>query len=125
MTPRYPAVFVGGALGSLLRELVVTHAPLEGPLTSTFLVNAVACLLLGWLHAARDRLHEHVVHLAAVGFCGGLSTFSSFVADLVALADGSGRIDAAFAAALEIATGLVAAAIGLRVGRAPRGGARR
>ena len=116
----YLAVFAGGALGSLVRALAVAHLPLAGPVTSTLLVNAVACLALGWLHAARHRVPAHVTHLGAVGFCGGLSTFSSFVADLAGLAAGAGLPVAAFAAALEIGVGLVAAATGLLVGRALR-----
>ena len=73
----YLAVFVGGAFGSLARELLSLGIPGAPFLTETFGINIAACFLLGWLYAIRHRVHEHVTHLAAVGFCGGMSTFTS------------------------------------------------
>ena len=117
----YLAVFVGGALGSLVRELATPWLPAGGALTATFVVNVVACFVLGWLYAARHRLHPHALHLGAVGFCGGLSTFSSFAAEVSALA-AAGRVpEAVLAPALEISVGLLAAALGERAGRRVHG----
>jgi fluoride exporter len=75
-------VFVGGALGAVLRELLMLVVP-EGsrgfPL-DILAANLVASFVLGLvttLHsrkAVSDRVHTHI----AVGICGGLSTFSSF-----------------------------------------------
>ena len=121
----YLAVFAGGALGALARELLTVHAPLPGPTTSTLLANVLACLALGWLHAARHRVHAHATHFGAVGFCGGLSTFSAFVADVAGLAHGVGTGVAALATALELAVGLLAAGAGLALGRALHGSAPR
>ena len=90
-------------------------------MTATFVVNVVACLVLGWLHAARHRVHVHVGHFAAVGFCGGLSTFSTFVAELDGLVASGDRLGAALAPALEIGAGLAAVLLGERLGRAPHG----
>nr|WP_170560748.1 CrcB family protein [Ruegeria atlantica] len=112
----FAAVFVGGATGSLLRELFSVNIPGAGWLTQTFGINIVACFVLGWLYSVRNRVHAHVLHLGAVGFCGGLSTFSSFVADLERLAMAN-IWAAASAAALEIAAGLAAAILGEAIGR--------
>lgn len=110
------AVFLGGAAGSLLREaftVQITGAPI---LTATFGINIIACFILGWLFAVRHRVHAHVLHLGAVGFCGGLSTFSSFVAELERMAI-SNIWSAISAAALEIAVGIAAAILGEVIGR--------
>ncbi len=112
----FTAVFVGGAAGSLLREVFAVNLPGLPYLTSTFGINVVACFVLGWLYSVRHRVHAHVLHLGAVGFCGGLSTFSSFVADLEVMAMSSGLM-AAVAAVAEIAVGLGAAILGEMTGR--------
>ncbi|WP_420583956.1 fluoride efflux transporter FluC [Ruegeria sp.] len=112
----FVAVFVGGAAGSLLREAFSAQIPGVPILTGTFGINIVACFILGWLYAIRHRVHAHVLHLGAVGFCGGLSTFSSFVAELERLALSS-PASAISAAALEIAVGLAAAVFGEAIGR--------
>ncbi len=111
------AVFIGGAAGSLLREVLPPLVPATDLLTSTFAINVLACLIVGWLFAIRHRVHAHVMHLGAVGFCGGLSTFSSFVADIdEKLADGAYGF-AVTAPTLEIVAGLLAALLGETVGR--------
>ncbi|WP_367646813.1 fluoride efflux transporter FluC [Ruegeria arenilitoris] len=110
------AVFVGGAAGSLLREAFSAQIPGAPVLTATFGVNVMACFVLGWLYAVRNRVHAHVLHLGAVGFCGGLSTFSSFVAELERMAE-MHLWSAVSAASLEIAIGLAAAVLGETIGR--------
>lgn len=114
----YAAVFVGGALGSLAREFVVTRLPTSDALGTTFAVNVLASLLLGWFVAVRHRVHEHALHLGAIGFCGGLSTFSSFAAEIVSRATSGDVLGVALAPALEIVAGLLAAVLGLAIGRA-------
>jgi len=117
----YPAIFIGGACGSLLRELATPLLCLPGPFTTTLPINVVACFLLGWLSSARHRVGANVMHLGAVGFCGGLSTFSSFVADVALLAGGGGAGPAGLAITIEIVAGLGAAALGLALGRVLHG----
>lgn len=112
----YLAVFVGGAAGSLLREAFSLEIPGAPFLTATFGINIAACLVLGWLYSIRHRVHAHVLHLGAVGFCGGLSTFSSFVAELERLAE-SGGWYVAVALTLEVVLGLGAAILGESIGR--------
>ncbi|WP_299081466.1 CrcB family protein [uncultured Ruegeria sp.] len=115
-TLMFLAVFAGGALGSLLREAFSLEIPGASFLTATFGINVAACFILGWLYSIRHRVHAHVLHLGAVGFCGGLSTFSSFVAELERLATTNiWTIPAA--AGLEIFFGLAAAILGEALGR--------
>ncbi|AAV97181.1 putative fluoride ion transporter CrcB (plasmid) [Ruegeria pomeroyi DSS-3] len=113
----YLAVFAGGAIGSVLRELLGFQLPGLSFLTATFGINIAACFLLGWLYAIRHRLHPHLLHLGAVGFCGGLSTFSSFVLELDQLTRMDGWSIGLTAMTLEIAAGLAAAILGEALGR--------
>ncbi|WP_254435609.1 fluoride efflux transporter FluC [Ruegeria arenilitoris] len=117
----YAAVFVGGAAGSILRELFALEIPGMPLLTSTFGINVVACFILGWLYAIRGRVHAHVLHLGAVGFCGGLSTFSSFAAELERIAETDGW-SVIFPLAAEVIFGLGAAILGEAIGRRRRSG---
>ncbi len=112
----YGAVFVGGAAGSMLREAFSVSIPGASFITATFGINVAACLVLGWLYAVRNRVHAHVLHLGAVGFCGGLSTFSSFVLELDRIASEAGWV-VITAIFLEVAVGLAAATMGEALGR--------
>lgn len=112
----YGAVFVGGAAGSLLREAFALEIPGAPFLTATFGINIVACFILGWLYSIRHKVHAHVLHLGAVGFCGGLSTFSSFVAELERLAETAGWT-VSIAIFAEITFGIGAAILGEALGR--------
>lgn len=75
-------VFVGGGFGSILRWLLSRVLPTDKTIFpwSTLLSNLVACLLLAVLifqfkdHPKWASLQP----LLVVGFCGGLSTFSTF-----------------------------------------------
>ena len=76
-------VFIGGGLGSLLRYLIglgfqKTNASLPW---STFIANLIACLIFSlvlWLMQSKDVVNSNLKLLLLTGFCGGLSTYSSF-----------------------------------------------
>lgn len=77
-------VFVGGGLGSLLRFLI--SKPLNSLSSSfywgTFSANILGCLLLGLLTGyglRNSNLSPEYSLLFATGFCGGFTTFSTFV----------------------------------------------
>src|SRR3954453_20348386 len=86
------AIFLGGALGTLLRagllEVVGGGAP-GGP-WATFAVNVVGGFLLGYLVMALPPAPRHRT-LWTTGFCGGLTTFSTLQIELVKMLE-AGRI---------------------------------
>lgn len=113
----YCAVIFGGAIGSLSREIVTSYLPDFSLLTSTFIINIAACFVLGWLLAMRHRLHVHYMHLGAIGFCGGLSTFSTFAADIFNMFMGGDVFAGVLAPTLEIGFGVLTAWLGENLGR--------
>ncbi|MFG1361355.1 fluoride efflux transporter CrcB [Xanthobacter pseudotagetidis] len=83
MGPPAVLVFVGGGLGAISRELFMLLFQRDSAAfpVDIFAANMLASFLLGLifgLHAAR-RVSDHAVLLISTGFCGGMSTFSSFI----------------------------------------------
>jgi CrcB protein len=75
--------FVGGALRYLVMKLVPATTAHPFPL-GTFLVNILGCLVIGLLYALMERyrlLSPDLRLFLTVGFCGGFTTFSTFVND--------------------------------------------
>ena len=119
MTHPIVLVFLGGGLGSVLRYVAGRLLPTAVNDTvfplATLSINVVASALLGWVIGwtlARST-SEEVRLLVGIGFCGGLSTFSSFSYDIVVLLQ-AGRWGAAFLnVALNVLLCLVASVGGL------------
>ncbi len=93
-------VFLGGGMGSVLRYTTGRILPAMGIGTSfplsILLVNVVASGVLGVMvgYALSRTLSNEAHLLIGVGFCGGLSTFSSFSNDTLMLVQ-NGRAGAA------------------------------
>jgi fluoride exporter len=104
-------VFAGGVAGALARAGVVEalpHDPGQWP-WATLLVNVAGAFVLGAVAARGFRLG-----LLGQGFCGALTTFSTFQLELLQMLDG-GRIGLALAsAAVSLALGVGAAELGRR-----------
>ena len=78
-------VFLGGGFGSLLRfglGLVIKPGPGRFP-WSTLVANTVACLILGAVIGLymNGQMTDQRRLLLGTGLCGGLSTFSTFIAE--------------------------------------------
>ncbi|WP_139977398.1 fluoride efflux transporter FluC [Nocardioides litoris] len=112
MTPLLVAL--GGGVGAALRFVVATRldAPGRTVAAGTLLVNLVGSFVLGLLAGAAVR--GDVLALLGVGFCGGLTTYSSFA---VQAAERGPRRGATYAAATVLGA-LAAASLGWWVGQA-------
>ncbi|WP_328594521.1 fluoride efflux transporter CrcB [Actinomadura macrotermitis] len=112
-------VALGAAVGAPLRyltdRLVQARHDTLFP-WGTFTVNVSGCGLLGFL-AALPAGH-HVMALAGTGFCGALTTYSTFGYETLRLAEDGARPFAVLNAAASIAAGLGAAYCGLLVAQA-------
>jgi len=116
-------VAIGAAVGAPLRYLTdraVQARSGSGLPWGTLAVNVAACLVLGTLTGAvlAGAADDPVRALVGTGFCGALSTYSTFSWETLRLAE-TGRGRAALANALgSVAAGYVAVVVGLAVAHA-------
>ncbi len=84
------AICVGGSLGSVLRwwlgMLLNAHFPTipPGPLTANLVGGYINCLAVAFF-ATYSALAPEWRLFVITGFCGGLTTFSTFSAEITAL----------------------------------------
>ena len=120
-------VAAGGALGALARWGALEGAGSERTTLVVVALNAVGSLLLGALvglnltrgrpgRAARARITENQYLLAGTGFCGSLTTFSSYALDVASALD-DGRLGrAALVGLITPLAAVLLAGIGYRIG---------
>jgi fluoride exporter len=82
----------------------------------TLVVNVAASLLLGVLVGAGSRVDPRLAALAGTGFCGALSTYSTFSYETMGLAADGARFYAVANVALSLIAGIGAGAIGVSIG---------
>lgn len=102
-------VLVGGAVGAVVRHLVARRLNRDGAPWGTFAVNLGGSFLLGAVLAAAAG--PAVVALVGTGFCGALTTWSTFAVETVELP----RRRAVLHATATPVLGLAAVALGAAV----------
>ena len=111
-------VAAGAVPGALLRwQTAVLLGPDLPPGGSDLLVNGVGSLLLGWLVTRPSR--QHLQLLLGAGFCGSLTTFSSWML-VTARLQQQGFVMGLLWLALGLAVGLAMAWLGQRLGQGQR-----
>ncbi|MCU0313736.1 MAG: fluoride efflux transporter CrcB [Solirubrobacteraceae bacterium] len=113
------AVFAGGAAGALARVALAEAVPAE-PGTwpwATLVANVAGAALLGWLlvRLAEAPADHGRRPLLTQGLCGGLTTFSTLQLELFDLLDAGRPALAAAYAAVSLALGMGAIALGARL----------
>jgi CrcB protein len=115
-------VFLGGALGAVLREFFMLMVPTlsRGFPLDILAANLVAALLLGLVAGLNRRkaVPDEVYALIGTGITGGLSTFSSFAYGSAELLTRSatGAIVAVAYVVISLMLGYIAVMVGLKVG---------
>lgn len=77
------AIFIGGGLGSLSRygiSILLRTYSMDFPF-ATLVVNIIGSLILGFTAALfwnKSHLNDTLKIAITIGFCGGLTTFSTF-----------------------------------------------
>ena len=121
-------VFAGGALGTLLREIVgLGVAPIGGFPLATFVVNVVGAFALGVLLARlaaqpAGRWNRLLRLFFATGVLGGFTTYSGLANDAVLLIAGDAAWLAIAYALLTVLIGTCSAWAGMTVGGSKRSG---
>ena len=116
-------VFLGGAVGAMLREFAMLAVPklADGFPLDILIANLLAAFLLGLVAALRSRevVSEGVYMLIGTGVAGGLSTFSSFAYAVAMLTKAStARAVVALAyVVISLVLGYIAVIVGLKLCR--------
>ena len=106
-------VGLGAVPGALLRWQVSLHWP-----DRHVLVNVVGAALLGLLAGLPAAPRRQL--LVGIGFCGSLTTFSSWMLDAMRLISAGRVIEASGLMGLTLGLGLGAAALGFWIGQRVR-----
>jgi fluoride exporter len=118
-------VALGAAIGAPARYL--TDRAVQGRHDSVFpwgtlTVNMVGSFVLGLLTAAATHVAPAVAAAAGTGFCGALTTFSTFQVETIRLAKDGYAVTAAGYAGASIAAGVAVAVAATVVARRRRYG---
>lgn len=108
--------FFGGGLRYLVSKVVSTLVATALPLP-TLIVNVVGCFLIGLLSgmSLANNISPTTKLLLTTGFCGGFTTFSTFMNENLLLARGS-QLPLSFGyTILSIILGLAALMLGYKV----------
>lgn len=112
--------FLGGVARYLLSRLIQSHVASGFP-WGTMTVNVAGCLLIGLLYGCMERagwMNPELRLFLTVGFCGGFTTFSTFIHENYILLDGGHFLLFALYSILSFAFGLLAVYLGISIVKA-------
>ena len=93
----------------------IPGALLRWQLDNTLIANLIGCLLIGVINAHRPP-RPRLMLLAGIGFCGSITTFSSWILELFATIESSGLLAGLHQLGAGLGGGLAAVALGMGLG---------
>ena len=117
------AIFTGGGIGAVLRYFtgvyLVKNIHQNLPF-ATFLVNIVGSFVIGFLYVYfldKQDLNPAVKYALTVGFCGGLTTFSTFSLELFDMIKNADFVQAFVYAVVSVIICVLAVMIGASIAK--------
>jgi CrcB protein len=113
-------VGIGSGIGGIYRYLIslaMNHG-VNGFPWGTFTVNVAGCLMIGILWGATSRIQSispALLLFLMVGFCGGFTTFSTFMNENLLLGRDGAMLSAVLYTLLSLALGMIAVMIGYQI----------
>jgi CrcB protein len=112
-------VFLGGTLGAPARYLIDRQVQSRHESLfpwGTLTVNLIGCLILGFLAGAAHSLPKETMTFVGTGFCGALTTFSTFGFETTRLLEQGALLKAGLNALAGLGLGILAATAGYALG---------
>lgn len=112
------SIFVGGGIGAVARYLVgllYMHILKINLPAATFCVNLIGCFILGFLYVLfieKTQIPTNFKLALTVGFCGGLTTFSTFSLEIFEMIQNSHYIQALIYIITSLVLGVLAVFLG-------------
>lgn len=111
--------FIGGSARYIISRIIQSYAILTFPLW-TFVVNILGCLILGFLSGLNfggNWLSPSTKLILTTGFCGGFTTFSTFMNESNTLLKDGNSLQFAIYIIASITVGLLAVVIGQQLAK--------
>lgn len=75
----FSLVAIGGALGSIFRELMLPLLPSAISWLPILIINGLGSFIIGIVYGLGQTIRPSLRDFYTLGFCGGFSTFSHFI----------------------------------------------
>lgn len=110
-------VFLGGGLGSAARFLTTKIFAVDKFSFGTFTVNILGCFLIGLITGlfSKSIISQDVKMFLTVGFCGGFTTFSTFMNENLSLMKAGDFALSALYLTISVLTGFLAVWVGGKI----------
>ncbi len=108
----FVSVFIGGGIGALIRFLISNFMSVP---YGTFLVNIIGSFIIGFAYmffVDKADLNPVLKFALTAGFCGGLTTFSTFSLEIFTMLEGHQFIQAFGYMILSVIICVIAVSIG-------------